>query len=74
MPSPTPAANDTVHIRLAMRNDGGPFWQTNAVIASVSGRAVVLDGFDRQVTASTTELKPMGPGRWSLDWEIKTRP
>lgn len=70
----TPQANDTVHLRLSMRNDGGPFWQTNAVIASVSGRTVVLDGFDRQVSASVTELRPMGPGRWSLDWEIKTRP
>jgi hypothetical protein len=74
MPSPTPQANDTVQLRLSMRNDGGPFWQTNTTIASVSGRAVVIDGFDRQVTASVTELKPAGAGRWTLDWEIRTRP
>jgi hypothetical protein len=78
MPAPsnakTPQPNDSVHIRLSMRHDGGAFWQTNATIASVAGRTVVLDGFDRQVTASVTELKPFGPGRWSLDWEIKTRP
>lgn len=69
-----PKTNDTVHIRFSMRNGGGPFWQTNATIASVSGRTVVLDGFDREVSASITELKREGPGRWLLDWEIKTRP
>ncbi len=69
-----PKANDTVHLRLSMRASSGPFWQTNATIASVSGRTVVLDGFDRQVSASITELKPEGPGRWLLDWEIRTRP
>lgn len=69
-----PKTNDTVHIRFSMRNAGGPFWQTNATIASISGRTVTLDGFDREVTASLTELKPEGPGRWLLDWEIRTRP
>lgn len=69
-----PKINDTVRLRLSMRAGGGPFWQTNATVASVSGRAVVLDGFDRQVTASITELKPAGAGSWTLDWEIRTRP
>ena len=69
-----PKINDTVHIRFAMRNAGGPFWQTNATIASVAGKTVTLDGFDREVTAYITELKREGPGRWLLDWEIRTRP
>jgi hypothetical protein len=68
-----PKINDTVHIRFSMRGDG-PFWQTNATIAGISGRTIRMDGFDREVTASVTELKPEGPGRWLLDWEIRTRP
>lgn len=74
MPSMPPKPDDTVHLRLSMRHGGGPFWQTNATIASVSDRTVVLDGFDRQVSASVTELKPSGDSRWTLDWEIRTRP
>ncbi|WP_421729022.1 hypothetical protein [Brevundimonas sp.] len=69
-----PQPNDTVHIRFSMGRGAGPFWQTNATIASISGRTVVLDGFDREVTTSVAELKREGPGRWLLDWEIKTRP
>jgi len=66
--------NDTVHIRFSMRGEGGPFWQTNAVVASISGSALVLDGFDRPAPASVSELKPAGPGRWVLDWEVRRRP
>ena len=69
-----PDVNDTVHIRFSMRAGGGPFWQTNATIASVSQGLVVLDGFDRQVTATISELKQAGARRWTLDWEIRTRP
>ncbi|MFN4040069.1 MAG: hypothetical protein ACK4I0_00210 [Brevundimonas sp.] len=69
-----PQHNDTVHVRFSMRGAGGPFWQTNAVISSAAGGLVVLDGFDRQVTAAVSELKPSGANRWTLDWEIRTRP
>ena len=69
-----PQVNDTMHVRFSMRASGGPFWQTNATVASVSGKTVVLDGFDRQTTAAVSELKPAGPNRWMLDWEIRTRP
>ena len=69
-----PDINDTVHVRFSMRGGGGPFWQTNATIASVSQGQAVLDGFDRQVTAALSELKPAGTRRWTLDWEIRTRP
>ena len=69
-----PEINDTVHIRFSMRAGGGPFWQTNATIASVGSAGVVLDGFDRPVTTTPGELKAAGPRRWILDWEIRTRP
>ncbi|CAN5251807.1 hypothetical protein BH10PSE1_BH10PSE1_22520 [soil metagenome] len=69
-----PQARDTVRIRFSMKAAGGPFWQTNATIASVSGRTVVLDGFDREVTTTVGELKRAGPRQWTLDWEIRTRP
>lgn len=69
-----PQVNDTVHIRFSMRAAGGPFWQTNATVASISGKTVLLDGFDRQAPAAVSELKPAGPNRWTLDWEIRTRP
>ncbi|MND89358.1 hypothetical protein [uncultured Brevundimonas sp.] len=69
-----PQVNDTVHIRLSIRGVAGPFWQTNATIASVSGTSLLLDGFDRQVPAVKSELKAAGPGRWTLDWEVKRRP
>jgi hypothetical protein len=69
-----PKVNDTVHLRFSMRGEGGPFWQTNAVVASRSGSALLLDGFDRQAPASVSELKPAGPGRWVLDWEVRRRP
>lgn len=68
-----PQVNDAVHIRFSMRG-GGPFWQTNVNIVSVGGGIIVLDGFDRQVSAAVSELKPQGPGRWAIDWEIRTRP
>jgi hypothetical protein len=69
-----PKTNDVVQVRFSMRAAGGPFWQTNATVASVSGGSVVLDGFDREVTAARSELKPAGPNRWTVDWEIRTRP
>lgn len=69
-----PQAKDTVRIRFSMRAAGGPFWQTNATIASVHDKTVVLDGFDREVTTTTGELRRSGPNQWVLDWEIRTRP
>ncbi|MDQ1153148.1 hypothetical protein [Brevundimonas sp. SORGH_AS_0993] len=73
-----PQVNDTVHIRFSLRglsgDGGGPFWQTNATIASVAQGVVLLDGLDRQVPASVTELKRAGANRWTLDWEVRTRP
>lgn len=69
-----PQINDTVHIRFSLRGGGGPFWQTNAMVAQVDRSTVVLDGFDRPVIAAVSELKRFGPGRWSLDWEVRGRP
>ena len=69
-----PKVNDTVHIRFSMRGMSGPFWQTNATVAAVSGTSLFLDGLDRQVPAVTSELKPAGAGRWTLDWEVRRRP
>ena len=46
-----PQINDMVHIRFSLRCLGGPFWQTNATIASVSQGVALLDGLDRQVPA-----------------------
>ena len=57
-----------------MRGMSGPFWQTNATVAAVSGTSFLLDGLDRQVPAVTSELKPAGAGRWTLDWEVRRRP
>jgi hypothetical protein len=71
--SASPQVDDAVQIRFSRRGQG-PFWQTNVTIASVSGGAVVLDGFDRPVSAEASELKRFGPGRWTLDWEIRGRP
>lgn len=61
-----PKVNDTVHVRFSMRGMSGPFWQTNATVAAVSGTSLLLDGLDRQVPAVTSELKPAGSGRWTL--------
>lgn len=72
--SSMPKVDDTVHIRFSMRGVPGPFWQTNAVIASVSGTSLLLDGFDRPAPAEVSELKSAGPGRWTLDWEVRRRP
>ncbi|WP_395945811.1 hypothetical protein [Brevundimonas sp.] len=69
-----PQVNDTVHVRFSLRGMGGPFWQTNAVVAWVGQGEVLLDGFDRQVAAAITELKPAGANRWTLDWEVRRRP
>jgi len=69
-----PQVNDTVHVRFSLRGMGGPFWQTNAVVAWVGQGEVLLDGFDRQVAAATTELKRAGDNRWTLDWEVRRRP
>ena len=69
-----PEVNDTVQISFVMRGDNRPFWQTSTTISSVSGAGIVLDGFDRQVTSTVGELKAAGPRRWTLAWEIRTRP
>lgn len=69
-----PQINDTVRIRFSMRGSGGPFWQTNATVSAVSGSSVSLEGFDRDVVTTVGELKPAGAARWTLDWEIRTRP
>lgn len=69
-----PKVNDTVHIRFLMRGMSGPFWQTNATVASMSGNALLSDGLDCQVPAVISELKPGGTGRWTLDWEVRRRP
>lgn len=69
-----PKVDDTVQVSLIMRGDVRPFWQTTATIASVSGGAVVLDGFDRPVSTMAGELSPAGVNRWNLVWEIRTRP
>ena len=69
-----PKVNDTVHIRLTMRGMSGPFWQTNATVAVISGTSLLLGGFDRQTPATASELKPAGAGRRTLDWEVRRRP
>lgn len=51
-----------------MRGMSGPFWQTNATVAAVSGTSLLLDGLDRQVPAVISELKPAGVGWSTLDW------
>lgn len=40
-----PKVNDTVHIRFSMRGMSGPFWQTNATVAAVSGRRCSWTGW-----------------------------
>lgn len=74
MRKPMPQVNDTVHIRFSMQGMSGPFWQTNATVASISGTSLLLDGLDRQVPAVVSELKRAGPRRWTLDWEVRRRP
>lgn len=69
-----PKVDDTVQVSLMMRGETRAFWQTSATIASVSGGVVVIDGFDRPVTVTLGELRPVGGNRWSLVWEIRTRP
>ena len=69
-----PQVNDTVHIRFSLKGLSGPFWQTNATIASVAQGVVLLDGLDWQAPASVTELKRAGANRWTLDWEVRARP
>ncbi|MBD3837911.1 hypothetical protein [Brevundimonas sp.] len=71
--SGSPQVDETVQIRFSRRGHG-PFWQTNVTIAAVTSGTVVLDGFDRPVSAEVSELKRFGPGRWTLDWEIRGRP
>jgi len=69
-----PRANDTVHLRFTLRGEAGPFWQTNATIASVAGGIALLDGLDRQVSAPAADLRRAGEGRWTLDFEVRSRP
>jgi hypothetical protein len=69
-----PRIDDTVHIRFSMRGLSGPLWQTNAVIASVSGSSLLLEGLDRPAPVEASDLKPAGSGRWTLDWEVRRRP
>lgn len=69
-----PKVDDAVQVSLVMRGEARAFWQTTGTIASVSGDAVVIDGFDRPVSATAGELRPAGAKRWNLVWEIRTRP
>jgi len=58
-----PKANDTVHLRFTLKGESGPFWQTNATIASVGGGTALLDGLDRQIAARMTDLRRSGDAR-----------
>lgn len=69
-----PQVNDTVQVSLVMRGEARPFWQTSATISSISGSAILLDGFDRPVTTTAGELRAAGARRWALLWEIRARP
>lgn len=69
-----PKVDDTVQVSLIIRGETRAFWQTSATIASVSGGAIVLDGFDRPVATTVGELRSAGLNRWNLVWEIRTRP
>lgn len=69
-----PKVDDTVQVSLVMRGEPRAFWQTSATIASISGDAVVIDGFDRPVATTVSELRPAGGNRWNLVWEVRARP
>ena len=58
-----PKANDTGHLRFTLKGESGPFWQTNATIASVGGGTALLDGLDRQIAARMTDLRRSGDAR-----------
>lgn len=69
-----PKANDTVHLRFTLKGENGPFWQTNATVASVGGGTALLDGLDRQIAAPVADFRRAGDGRWTLDFEVRSRP
>ncbi|WP_066624428.1 hypothetical protein [Brevundimonas vesicularis] len=69
-----PKANDTEHLRFTLKGESGPFWQTNATIASVGSGTALLDGLDRQIAARIADLRRAGEGRWTLDLEVRARP
>lgn len=69
-----PKANDTVHLRFTLKGESGPFWQTNATIASVGSGTALLDGLDRQIAARMTDLRRVGNERWILDFDVRARP
>lgn len=69
-----PKAKDTVHLRFTLKGESGPFWQTNATVASVASGTALLDGLDRQIAARSSDLRSAGEGRWTLDFEVRARP
>lgn len=69
-----PKAKDTVHLRFTLKGESGPFWQTNATVASVGGGTALLDGLDRQIAAPVADFRRAGEGRWTLDFEVRSRP
>ena len=69
-----PTANDTVHLRFTLKGESGPFWQTNATVASVAGETALLDGLDRQIAARVADFRRAGESRWTLDFEVRSRP
>lgn len=56
-----PKSNDTVHLRFTLKGQSGPFWQTNATVASVANGTALLDGLDRQIAARIADFAE--PGR-----------
>lgn len=71
---PLPKSNDTVHLRFTLKGETGPFWQTNATVASVANEPALLDGLDRQIAARIADFRRAGAGRWTLDFEVRARP
>ncbi|VXB54237.1 hypothetical protein [Brevundimonas sp. G8] len=69
-----PKAKDTVHLRFTLKGESGPFWQTNATVATVGGGTALLDGLDRQIVARVADFRRAGEGRWTLDFEVRSRP
>ncbi|MET3836573.1 hypothetical protein ABIB58_001918 [Brevundimonas sp. UYEF29] len=69
-----PKSNDTEHLRFTLKGETGPFWQTNATVASVANGIALLDGLDRQIAARIADFRQAGEGRWTLDFEVRARP
>ena len=55
-----PKSNDTVHLRFTLKGETGPFWQTNATVASVANGTALLDGLDRQIAARLADFRRAG--------------